>query len=409
MSPERIANVFLYEKKIGTLTLLGTDQTVFAFEEEYIDNPNRATLSLSFKSSQGGLITELKPSRTRLPTFFSNLLPEGPLRDYLAKKAGVSEKREFFLLKVLGGDLPGAITVQGSEFGALADSDKLKKQEALEDEKGSLHFSLAGVQFKFSAIKKATGGLTIPAKGRGGSWIVKLPSMAHKKVPENEYAMMLLASEIGIDVPEVELVSISRISGLPEDIHKMRGNALAVKRFDREKNGISVHIEDFAQIYGVYPEKKYQKANYRNIAEVIWAESGQEDIEEFVRRLVYSVLIGNADMHLKNWSLIYPDGRQAQLSPAYDLLSTIPYISDANTALNFVRSRDMAGVSLNRLAYFAAKARLPEKPVLRSARDTVERFIEIWKNGEYLKNLSFVRDAIKKHLETIELVKEINR
>ena len=58
---------------------------------------------------------------------------------------------------------------------------------------------------KFSAIMNATGGLTIPAKGVGGSWIVKLPSTKFDAVPENEFAMMNLAQMIGINVPEIML------------------------------------------------------------------------------------------------------------------------------------------------------------------------------------------------------------
>jgi serine/threonine-protein kinase HipA len=151
------------------------------------------------------------------------------LRDYLAKKAGVSGKREFFLLKELGRDLPGAVTILESEFSALTSSGKREKPKVEEDDKVPLRFSLAGVQFKFSAVKEAAGGLTIPAEGRGGSWIIKLPSMTHESVPENEFAMMQLAGEIGIEVPEVDLISVNKISGLPKEIPKMKDNALAVR------------------------------------------------------------------------------------------------------------------------------------------------------------------------------------
>ena len=75
-----------------------------------------------------------------------------------------------------------------------------------------------------------------------------------------------------------------------------------------------MHIEDFAQVFGVYREDKYKKASMRNIAAVIAAEGSDEDIREFIRRQTFSTLIGNGDMHLKNWSLIYPDQRNAALS-----------------------------------------------------------------------------------------------
>ena len=223
-----------------------------------------------------------------------------------------------------------------------------------------LRFSLAGVQLKFSAVMEATGGLTIPAEGIGGSWIVKLPSMKFEGVPENEFAMMELARAIGMDVPEVRLVPLREIAGLPEDVARMEGNALAVKRFDRTEDGRRIHIEDFAQVFGLYPEKKYERASYRNIAEVLWAETGEDGVAEFIRRLVFNALIGNADMHLKNWSLIYPDGRTPALSPGYDFVSTIAWLPDENMALTLGRSKKMTDLSLDQLAYLAGKARIPE-------------------------------------------------
>jgi serine/threonine-protein kinase HipA len=59
-----------------------------------------------------------------------------------------------------------------------------------------------------------------------------------------------------------------------------------------------------------------------------------EAVQEFVRRIVFSAAIGNTDMHLKNWTLLYPDGRTPKLSPAYDLVSTIAYIDDFTMALS---------------------------------------------------------------------------
>jgi serine/threonine-protein kinase HipA len=301
MADVSVLDVALYGERIGTLTLLPGDQTLFAFDQAYIDNPDRPTLSLSMKDALGELITDIRPTRTRVPPFFSNLLPEGLLRDYLARKAGVNPKREFFLLWVLGRDLPGAITITPAEGEPWPPG----AEEAAELERTSrgtiLRFSLAGVQLKFSAVQNAAGGLTIPAEGVGGSWIIKLPSMRFEGVPENEFAMMELARAIGIDVPKVRLVPLEQIAGLPEDVVRLKGNALAVKRFDRTEDGGAVHTEDFAQVFGVYPERKYERASYRNIAEVLWAETGEEGVAEFIRRLVFNVLIGNADMHLKNF------------------------------------------------------------------------------------------------------------
>jgi len=398
-----VLDVLLQGGRVGTLTLLPGDRVLFTFSDDYIARESRPTLSLSFKGDLGALVTDVPITQTRLPPFFSNLLPEGSLRTYLAGRARVKEQREFFLLWALGRDLPGAVTVgpaEGQDWPPDAQTGEGQdgKPEA------ALRFSLAGVQLKFSAVMERTGGLTIPAEGVGGAWILKLPSAIHEAVPENEFAMMSLARAVGITVPEVKLINLEDVSGLPEGIGRLSGRALAVQRFDRSPEGKAVHIEDFAQVFGVYPEDKYKRATYRNIAEVIWAEAGEDGIGEFIRRLVFNALIGNADMHLKNWSLIYPDGRQPALAPGYDFVSTIAYIEDDAMALKLVRSRKMADLSLDALAHLAAKARLPETLVLNIARETVARFKDAWKDSAHDLPLSReTRRLIDVHVRSLPL------
>jgi serine/threonine-protein kinase HipA len=400
-----VLEVLLYGQTIGTLTLLQGDRTLFAFRDTYINDDNRSTLSLSFKDALGGLITDLQPTRARVPTFFANMLPEGEMREYLARRAGVKPGREFFLLWVLGEDLPGAVTIRpadGEAWPPDADTDG-HGREIKEPQANALRFSLAGVQLKFSAVNNAAGGLTIPAKGVGGSWIVKLPSGKYSDVPENEYAMMSLARAIGIEVPELQLVELSSVNGLPDEMAKLSGRALAVKRFDRTSKG-SVHIEDFAQIFGIYPDDKYKKASYRNLAEVISAEAGNEGVIEFIRRLVFNTLIGNADMHLKNWSLIYPDRRKAALAPAYDFVSTIQYIPDENAALNFSRTKRMDQFSRDELAHMAGKARLPEKLVLDAATETVARFHDAWRTeSKHLPISKELNATVERHIRKVPI------
>ena len=179
---------------------------------------------------------------------------------------------------------------------------------------------------------------------------------------------------------------------------------LAVERFDRLSDGSRVHIEDFAQVFGVYPEDKYKRASYRNIAAVLAAESGEGDVAEFIRRITFNALIGNADMHLKNWSLIYPDRRTARLAPAYDFVSTVAYIPDEQAALNVSRSKRFDEFGLDELAHLAAKAQVSEPVVLRTAQETVARFREVW--GAESANLPIaadVRAAIDRQLEKVPL------
>lgn len=400
-----ILNVLLYGRKIGTLTYLGGEKTVFAFTEDYISDPDRPTLGLSFKDVHGDLITDHRSYKIKLMPFFSNLLPEGHLRKYLAEKADIHPEREFFLIWVLGRDLPGAVTIEpadGEAWPPLDDLDPIEQAKVHED---ILRFSLAGVQLKFSAISDAAGGLTIPASGTGGDWIVKLPSQEYGGVPENEFSMMTLARMVGINVPAIDLVDVASIGNLPAGIDKLGTHAFIIQRFDRADDNVSIHIEDFAQVYGVFAEDKYKKASSANIANVIAAETGGQDTEEFIRRLTFNTLIGNGDMHLKNWSLIYLDGRNARLSPAYDFVSTIPYIPGDSAALNFSRTKDFTEFTWDELEHLSAKAALPTKLVLATARETVALFLERWATEK--SNLPMQRDVVESidsHLKTLPIV-----
>ena len=400
-------NVLLYGEPIATITNVGNDRTLFAFMDSYIHDESRPVLGLGFKDALGGLLTNFKPTQTKLTPFFSNLLPEETMRHYLAERAGVNPAREFCLLWVLGQDLAGAITVEPADGEALPpnvhqDIDEETKIDV------PMRFSLAGVQLKFSAVQQANGGLTIPATGKGGSWIVKLPSSRFDAVPENEYSMMELARMLGMNVPETQLLPINQIANIPDGIGKFgdafkNAQAFVIKRFDRAGDQ-AVHIEDFAQVFGVYPQDKYKKASMRNIAQVIGIEGQDEDIAEFTRRLVFNTLIGNADMHLKNWSVIYKDKRTASIAPAYDFVSTIPYIPDDSASLKVSRSKKFSDITLDELSHLAAKAMLPEKLVLDTAKQTVAGFHEIWaKEKAHLPLTKSMIEAIETHLRSIPL------
>ncbi|MCX6544132.1 MAG: type II toxin-antitoxin system HipA family toxin [Acidobacteria bacterium] len=387
---------------VGTLARLQDDATFFVFDPAYAADVNRPTLSLGYKGRDGNLVENLRPTRTKLPAFFSNLLPEGHLRQYLASRGAVHPDREFFLLWLVGADLPGAVVATASD-GALPPRTEEEEPTHLEDDR-PLRFSLAGVQLKFSAVMETSGGLTLPVGGVGGDWIVKLPSSRFKAVPETEYAMMTLAAAVGIQVPEVRLVPTSEISHLPADLPEGFGQTLAIRRFDRAEAGARIHIEDFAQVFNLYPNDKYARASYANIAEVLWAETGEAGASEFVRRLVFNVLIGNGDAHLKNWSLIYPDGRTTTLAPAYDLVGTVAYLPNQHLALSLAGTKDFTKIDADRLRSFAEKGGLPTRAVLRIARETAQAVRDIWPQHEPIRMLpDDIRRAIEHHMTTVPL------
>ena len=400
-----LLDVRLGSTVVGKLTLLTGDRSFFAFEQDYLDDPDHPVLSQSFSTLSGELVPETSTVQTRLPTFFSNLLPEGHLRTYLAQRGGVKPVREFKLIELLGEDLPGAVVVEALEgMGGMGAARETRGDEQEPSaRKQPYRFSLAGVQLKFSALAESSGGLTIPARGVGGDWIIKLPAQNFPHVPENEWAMLHWAAELGIPVPQTRLVRLDEIAGLPR-LGVLSGNrALAIERFDREGRR-RIHIEDFAQVYGLFPDAKYGRVSYANIANMVWTLTGEPGLLDFIRRLVFSILIGNGDMHLKNWSLIYRDGRTPELSPAYDFVSTIPYLPGDRLALGLSGEKEMGKMTLGHFKKLAAKARLPEYLVLRAVKETVDAVHEVWgRNRADFALPDEIAEPIHRHLRRVRL------
>ena len=104
---------------VGSIVELANDRSVFEFDEAYVRNENRPVLSLSIEGDDGALEEEPIMRQMKLAPFFSNLLPEGALRKYVAERAGVKSVRDLPLLRLLGEDLPGAVIVRaGSGWAA---------------------------------------------------------------------------------------------------------------------------------------------------------------------------------------------------------------------------------------------------------------------------------------------------
>lgn len=370
-------DVLLNDLKVGMIVRTPGDFNAFSFEESYRQTGGFPVLSLSFRAAHGGLRKDPKPVARALPSFFANLLPEDKLREAMERhhSGSVRAGNDFDLLAALGSDLPGAVRIVPSEGSVV-------RNEGLTPPKPKARFSLAGVQMKLSVIKNTGkgGGLTIPLGDEQGSYIAKFPSTSFPGVSENEFANLALAEAIGMDVPERELVEQSQFEGIPAEFETLSdGKVLLVKRFDRVADGERIHIEDFAQVFGVYPSRKYEGAAYHDIAAALGVAVSSAAALEFVRRLALAVLTGNGDMHLKNWSLIYHrNGDEPALAPVYDVLSTVPYIPSDSMALSLAGERPFKAMNAQRWKVFAHRARLPEAAVLKAVTETVERVNQSW-------------------------------
>jgi serine/threonine-protein kinase HipA len=87
-------------------------------------------------------------------------------------------------------------------------------------------------------------------------------------------------------------------------------------------------------------------------------------------------------MHLKNWSLLYPDRCTPVLSPGYDFVATLPYIPKDTLGLSFGGSRSLSEITPDQMRHFHDAARIPASPLWQLATETAQRTAESWKNLE---------------------------
>lgn len=352
------------------------DYAWLEWQEGYWDDPNRPVLGLRFESNPHERVS----AALRLPPWFSNLLPEGRLRDWVARDAHVSSEREMMLLRRLGADLPGAVAVEKTDTvdarwqpGRMLDPPAPRPTE-----QGPLRFSLAGVALKFSMLQRGDR-LTLPGRGERGDWIVKMPDAVYPRVPENEFAVMSLAKGVGLDVPDITLRHRDQLPPLPNDAWPTgQDMAYAIRRFDRTPDGGRIHMEDMCQVRGFYPEDKY-RGSFDTVAALVYRRRDLGSYLEYVRRLFFSFAAGNGDMHLKNVSLIYPGGRRPVLSPAYDLVCTAPYVDgNEDLGLKLGRSRRFDSVTPSSFELLAARVGAPVDATMTAISDVSSRLEATW-------------------------------
>jgi len=175
--------------------------------------------------------------------------------------------------------------------------------------------SVQGVQPKLSVrvnIRDSVFELT----DRGGRYLVKPQHEIFPELPENEDLCMHLAELVGITVPLHALIYC-----------KDGTLSYVIKRFDRVGRKDKLALEDFAQLTGMDRETKYKLSMEKVIPVFDLCTFPLLEKSRFFRRCIFNYLIGNEDMHLKNFSLITGEGK-TEMAPAYDFLSsTIAYLA----------------------------------------------------------------------------------
>lgn len=341
-----------------------------------------------------------------LPCFFSNLLPQGVNRNLVVERYATRD--ELTLLVHLGADLLGDVQVCVSDR-EIALNEPETSPEMQESGGLRLTASLTGMQPKFS-MSRTDHGFVIPARGHDGDWIVKLPG-ARRRTPEIEYATMTWAARAGLGIPEIALVSLDQVRGVPMPSARVGStHAYACRRFDRPRPGVRVHQEDFFQILGLCPhELQLPRVRYRNHESQgrIISALCPEDLPAWLRWLVFNILCGNSDAHQKNLTLLYPDGRRARLAPSYDLLAQIVYPDFApELELSIRRVRAFRELDLVHLLELGRAIDAPFDDL--EIRRMVEATRQAWSdlNAE-LPLEPDERARIEEHLRTVPLARRL--
>ncbi len=323
-----------WDGRVSGCLYLGPDgETLFAYDAAWLADPKAPALSFS-------LPKQAEPfKRSAVQAFFGGILPEEGQRTAIARALGVSADNEFRLLEYLGGEVAGALTLlpEGETPASPSDAapkllpkvlsddalvqllDHLPLRPMLAGEDG-LRLSLAGAQSKLPVLL-IDGQIALPAPGQPTSHILKPPISRFEGTTENEYFCMSLASAVGLDVAAVEMRVVADRS------------FLLVTRYDRAIGvGGSVtrlHQEDFAQALGIPSHRKYASEGGPIFPDcfALLRRAATRPAREILKLLdaaIFNLIIGNADAHAKNFSLLHSDGG-VSLAPLYDLLSTVLY------------------------------------------------------------------------------------
>lgn len=347
---------------IGVLTHHSSNRNVLFFNPEYVTaGETRPTFTLLQRMNEQYLKKPIISSQKVAPVL-SNLLPEGTMREWVAKSLKVDINNDFALLVHFGMSLPGALMLERLTPGEIPDWVEEKNSGRIITVKTPTadDVSLAGVQIKFSGNKNKGDRYNLLPSSEN-TLIIKTPSTVYRNVPENEYSSMKLAQAIGVIIPEINLVNLDALDNLPDIQLPNEQYAYTIKRFDRVdglRDVSRIHMEDFAQIAELYPHEKYDGVNYEIIGGVIFRYSAQPlaDIQQMARRLLANILLGNGDAHVKNWSMIYPDKIGAVLSPAYDIVSTMVYMhGECELAFNMGKEKNWYKLNMTHFELWAKR------------------------------------------------------
>lgn len=344
--PDRTAIVTFKGERAGLLSEVGRD-TRFVYDEGW-QHSIACALPADTREHfwRGGLIP-----------FFEHLGPEGWLRGRQARAGGTPDQDDFGLLLNYGVDCIGAVGIvppEGPHTHALPDAD------AVEEAATAPGRTLSGVQKKWLVYRGDAAFEPSTRLADPATHIAKFNRTDLPTLVQNEDLSLRLGREV-LGEDAITAAGLGTVRGV-------EGIALIVERFDRGDAG-KLRLEDLCQILGKSRGREFDgkyDSSYEEAAGVIarYSARARIDLDRYFRLVVFNLVIGNADAHLKNFSLLErPEG--LRLSPAYDLVSTLLYPQyDRETALAIGGAkREFGALSRPIVRRLGTKIGLPERAV----------------------------------------------
>lgn len=367
------------DRQAGELSIDKGGAMHFAYAPEWLADETAPALSHAMHKQQ-------EPFKDHAcKAVFGGLLPEESQRTAIARALGVSPDNPFRLLEALGGDVAGALAFLPKDEEPLQDHSETTSEPLQEKElaellgrlpavpmlagEGGARLSLAGAQSKLPVVVTADGGIAIPRAGEPSTHLIKPEPDRFAGLAANEALCLALARAVGIDAANAEWRDVA---GKP---------LLLVERYDRisvEGKTNRLHQEDFAQALGVPSNRKYAAEGgptFRDSFALLRSAATRpaREVLKMADAAIFNLIIGNADAHAKNYSLLWRENGEMVLAPLYDLVATHMWHElSPKLAMRFGRTATLEEFDRECVARFAAEAGLGAPYIRRRVNDLAE-------------------------------------
>ena len=392
--------VSLGEHVVGTLVHdAAADRFAFTYDAQWLARPHRFALSPALPLEPPA--TSAETHGTAVRQFFENLLPEGDALDAAAVAHRVSKANVAGLLRALGGDMAGALTVraEGADAAQAAEVRRALSPEELSARirarphqafaawDGTVRLSIAGYQDKLGILVDGDAWFLVDGGGLASTHLLKPEPVREvlAGLTTNELACLWLARAVEIPVSEAALLQV------PEPV-------LLVTRFDRrlvDGRVVRTPVIDGCQALGLPVSLKYERpygsgrdvahvrdgASYPKLFALLRAHSAAPAVatRALLRLAIFNVLIGNVDAHAKNLTFFASSGG-LELAPAYDLVSRFGIAADVDSNYALAIGDAFSSEALNPLewALFGADCQLPPRLVSVELARVADRVLASW-------------------------------